>query len=144
MEQVLTDFRQALAAGQMNEKVLAHEFAYQGKPLIPSGEGKQPFDYYLPDGRAVEMKLDLRSQATRSGLIEWPTLKRGADFYLHTLTECRVFTHEEYQELYQRGKILTAGQYGYDARGIFLMWRYGTDLQTFIKNLNYDPRQQNN
>ena len=92
-----TQFKQALQAGQQNEQVVAEEFAYKGIPLIQPPDGKQPFDRYLPDGRSIEIKLDLRSQRTSNGCIERPTLDRGADFYIHTFTYARVYTHQEYE-----------------------------------------------
>jgi len=94
MNQVLPQsFSAALEVGKMNEQVVAHEFYYQGIPVTPT-EGKHPFDFYLPDGRSVEVKLDLRSQATDYALFEEPTFNRAADIHIHTLTYALVFTRE--------------------------------------------------
>lgn len=59
-----TPFQQALATGHQNKEVVAGEFEYQGIPLIQPPPGKHPVDRYLPDGRSIEIKLDLRSQRT--------------------------------------------------------------------------------
>ena len=76
MEHVYPTFEKALALGQYNEEVIAHEFAYQGIQLTPT-DGKHPFDFFLPDGRSVEVKMDVRSQCTGMGAIEWKTIQRA-------------------------------------------------------------------
>jgi len=66
MEKVYPQFEKALIIGKYNEEVIAHECAYQGIPLIQA-EGKDDFDFHLPDGRSLEAKIDLRSQCTGYG-----------------------------------------------------------------------------
>jgi hypothetical protein len=136
MEQVFSQFDESLAAGHLNENVVAHEFEYQGIP-VKRTEGKNDFDFFLPSGHACEVKLDIRSQATNSGCIEFPTLARHADFYLHTFTYCKVFTWEEYNRLYMTGKVINggAGQYNYDAHYIRQRGQQGTPLYQFINQL---------
>ncbi len=136
MNHVYTDFVPALQIGKYNESIIAHEFEYQGIPLIQT-EGKNDYDFFLPDGRSLEVKLDLRSQATGSGCIEYPTLQRCADLYLYTFTFAKVFTGAELEALYSRGKIVNggAGDRHYDARYVWQMGRYGTPLHEFIKAL---------
>src|SRR5438552_14469477 len=75
MEKVYTTFG-------YNQEVIAHEFQFQGVPLAQT-HGEHPFDFYLPNGKSLEVKIDLRSQCTGSGAIEWPTLQRQADFCLY-------------------------------------------------------------
>lgn len=77
-EAVYAAFVPSLAAGKLNEEVIKHEFRYWGIPIIEPKPGKQPFDFFLPDGTPVEAKLDLRSQATGKLALEYPTLQRGA------------------------------------------------------------------
>jgi hypothetical protein len=85
------------------------------------------------------MKLDIRSQATGSLALEWPTLQRGADLYILTTTVARVFTSEEVSRLYNSGKIPAGGfgQYGYDGRYVRLSEYYGSGqkLWEFINKL---------
>jgi hypothetical protein len=142
MEKVFTQFEQALVLGKYNEHVIAHEFAFQGIP-VQQTEGKDDFDFYLPDGRSVEVKMDIRSQCTGAGAIEWPTLQRHADFYIHTLTYARVFPHALYQALFNRGKIPDGGfgPQGYDGRYIRNLGREGQPLWEFIKQLREQMRQ---
>src|SRR5689334_7295120 len=109
MDPQYTPFAQALQTGHQNEAVVAGEFEYRGIPLIEPPPGKHPFDRYLPDGRSIEIKLDLRSQRTSNGCIEFPTLQRGADIYIHTFCYARVYTHQEYEWLYMHGKIPANG-----------------------------------
>lgn len=122
--------------GKHNEDVIEHEFRYQGIPLIKT-QGKHPFDFYLPDGRSVEVKIDLRSQCTGAGAVEWPTLMRQADIYIYTLTYARVFTHKELEELYMHGKVPWGGMgdLGYTGRYIKGMGKQGLPLWQFIQNL---------
>lgn len=138
MNHVTAEFIPSLQAGLLNENVIAHEFTYQGVP-VKQTEGKNDFDLYLPDGRSVEIKLDLRSQATGSLALEWPTLQRGADIYILTTTIARVFTSEQVSRLYNSGKIPAGGfgQQGYDGRYVRLSEYYnsGTKLWEFIKAL---------
>lgn len=136
MEHFHPEWSQALQIGKYNESVIAHEFAYQGIPLIPT-EGKNDFDFHLPDGRSLEVKIDLRSQCTGYGAIEWPTLQRGADFYVYSLTYARVFTHAELNQLYLGGKSLDGGvgDLNYNARLVKRMGQYGMPLYEFIKLL---------
>src|ERR1044071_437938 len=114
-----TPFRAALAAGQQNEQVVAEEFEYRGLPIIRA-DGKAPFDFKLPSGQLVEVKLDLRSQRTANGVIEANSLARPVDFFIHTFTYARVYTAEEYRRLYDSGKVPTRGigEFHYDARYI--------------------------
>jgi hypothetical protein len=136
VEHVTADFDKSLALGRLNENVVAHEFRYQGLPVTQT-EGKNDFDLFLPDGRSVEVKLDLRSQATGYGVIEWPTIQRLADLYVYTFTYARVFMHEQFKELYLRGKIPGGGigDLGYDARLVRNMGREGVPLWQFIRDL---------
>jgi hypothetical protein len=140
MPEQYAQFAPALAAGQQNEAVVAGEFEYRGVPLIEPPPGKHPFDRYLPDGRSIEIKLDLRSQRTANACIEFPTLQRGADIYIHTFTYARVYTHAEYQWLYNRGKIPASGgvgEYQYEGRYVSKveMRAQGVFLDQFIKAL---------
>src|ERR1035438_1581538 len=91
-----TPFKQALEAGHQNEQVVAEEFAWQGIPVVRT-EGKSPYDFSLPNGQKCEVKLDLRSQRTSNACIEFNSLRRPVDYFLHTFTYCRVYTAEEYQ-----------------------------------------------
>jgi hypothetical protein len=78
----------------------------RGIQLVSPPPGKRPFDYFLPDGRTIEIKLDLRSQARHYAAIERPTLDRNADFYIHTLCYYLVFSGNVYRDLYnKRGKV---------------------------------------
>jgi hypothetical protein len=143
MEKVFPTFDKALIIGQYNQEVLAHEFQYQGYPLIPT-EGKHPFDFYLPNGKSLEIKIDLRSQCTGMGLVEWPTLQRRADFYAYTLTYSRVFTLEELEQLYSYGKIPSGGvgDLDYTARLIAKMGQHGVPLWQFIRNQKAEANHQ--
>ncbi len=139
MERVYTSFLQALALGQYNEKVIAHEFAYRGKPLIDPPPGKHPYDFYLPDGRSVEIKIDVRSQCTGRAALEYPTIKRAADFVILTTTAARVFTREEIDFLYLHGKVPAEGfgEQHYDGRLVSFAdyYQHGTKLYQFIDSL---------
>jgi hypothetical protein len=85
------------------------------------------------------MKLDIRSQATGSLALEWPTIQRGADIYILTTTVARVFTSEEVSRLYAHGKVPAGGfgQQGYDGRYVRLSEYYssGKKLWEFINSL---------
>jgi hypothetical protein len=130
-------FTQDLALGQANERVIALEFERRGLPLIQPPPGRQPFDFFLPDGRSVEIKLDIRSQNTQYAAIEYPTIQRHADFYIHTLTYSLVFDHDTYQLLYNRGKVVTMGEQKYDGRLVDKrdMRAAGMFVDKFIKSL---------
>ncbi len=137
-----SDFADSLTVGKYNEKVVADEFSYHGIPLVSPPDGKHPFDRYLPSPtglKSVEIKADFRSQRTGHAVIEYPTLQRGANFYIHTFTTARVYTHDQYMQLYMRGKIPAGGmgQYGYDGRYIRLsdMRAVGMPLYQFINGL---------
>lgn len=130
-------FEPGLVLGKYNETVIEHEFQYQGVPLTRT-QGKHSFDFYLPNGKSVEVKIDLRSQCTGAGAIEWPTLQRRADFYIYTLTYARVYTHQQLEDLYlHRGKIPWEGMgdLGYAGRYIKGMGKEGVPLWQFIKGL---------
>src|ERR1041384_3859144 len=133
-------FNVALTLGQLNEQVIAHEFAYKDVPLIKSGEGKQDFDYFLPDGRSIEIKLDLRSQATKHAALETKTMKREADIHIHTLTYAVVLTREQVDWLYSKGKIAQMGGYRHQDRYVPVseMRNVGMYLDTFIRQLKQD------
>jgi len=135
MEKLYPEFADALIIGKYNERVIAHEFEFQGVPLTPT-VGKDDFDFYLPDGRSLEVKIDLRSQCTGMGAVEWPTLQRNADYYVYTLTYARVYTHQQLQDLYLHGKKPAAGlgDLGYDARLIRNMGKDGLPLYQFINS----------
>lgn len=135
-EHVYADFDRSLEIGRYNENVIAHEFAYQGVPLTPTPPG-HPFDFYLPSGKSLEVKIDLRSQCTGAGAIEWPTLARRADFYLYTLTYARVYPHALLEQLYMSGKIPDGGfgGAGYDGRWVRGMGRQGVPMYEFINSL---------
>lgn len=136
MEQVHPQFEEGLVIGKYNEKVIGQEFAYQGIPLNPT-VGKDNVDFYLPDGRSIEVKIDLKSQCTGYGAIEWPTVLRNADFYIQTLTYARVFTHQQFKDLYMSGKKPAGGMgdLNYEGRLIKDMGKHGIPLWQFIKNL---------
>ena len=135
-EHVHPQFEPALVLGKYNEEVIAHEFRYQGVP-VQQTEGKNDFDFILPDGRSVEVKIDLRSQCTGAAAVEWPTLQRMADFYIYTLTYARVLTHKELQAHYLTGKIPAEGfgDLGYSGRYVRSLGRAGVPLWQFIKEL---------
>lgn len=132
-----TSFQSALALGQQNEQVIAHEFEYHGIP-IQRTQGKHDFDFFLPDGRSVEVKLDLRSQATNYALFEEPTFNRAADIHIHTLTYAVVLTRQQVEELYKRGKVANAGDFRGHARLVpkYELKNAGVYLDQFIKSLN--------
>lgn len=136
MEHLYPEFESALALGQYNEEVIAHEFKYQGIPIIRT-EGKNDFDFILPDGRTLEWKLDVRSQATGCGAIEWPSLQRRADLYGYTFTYAKLYTHQQLEALYLQGKIPDKGfgPQGYDGRYVRGMGKEGLPLWQFIKEL---------
>jgi hypothetical protein len=129
-------FLQDLDVGHAAEKVICHEFEYQGKPVFPT-EGKNDFDFYLPTGQSCEAKLDVRSLATQYAVIETPSLKRQADFYFHTLCYTLVFDNKTYHRLYNSGKIVKIGDYQYDGRIIpkAEMRTSGIYLDKFIRHL---------
>lgn len=138
VEHLNPEFNAALALGKHNEQVIAHEFSYQGIPVKPT-EGKHPFDFFLPDGRSVEVKIDVRSQCTGYAAVELPTLSRRADIYIYTLTYARVLTFEQLRDLYQHeGKLPWGGigDLGYDARLVKNLGKQGVPLYQFIRDLN--------
>src|ERR1044072_6030583 len=114
MHQVLpTSFDAALALGQQNEAVIEHELRYHGINVQPTDHfTKQPFDFFLPDGSSVEVKLDIRSQGTRCIALEEPSYQRAADFHIHTICYAKVFTRAQVEALWRKGKITQAGDYG--------------------------------
>jgi hypothetical protein len=116
--QVLPAWEIAIELGQLNEQVIDHEFSYQGIPLIRTPKGKQDFDRFLPDGRSVEIKLDLRSQTTDWAVLEEPTYNRAADLHIHTLTYAVVLTREQVEQLYRRGKVVKIGQQQYSGQAV--------------------------
>lgn len=137
MEQVLpASFEAALEIGHANEDVVIHEFQYQGVPVTPT-VGKADFDFFLPDGRSVEAKIDLRSQATNKGYLETATYNRRPDIYIHTLTYALVFTGEQLDWLYNHGKIVWGGDYQKQDRMVSKvdMNNVGMPLWKFIKEL---------
>jgi hypothetical protein len=89
------------------------------------------------------MKLDIRSQATGSLALEWPTIQRGADIYILTTTVARVFTSEEVSRLYSRGRVPAGGfgQQGYDGRYVRLSEYYGSGKR-FWEFINSLKQQQ--
>ena len=133
-----TQFAPALAAGHQNEEVVAGEFAYHGIEVERS-HGKAPYDFKLPSGQLVEVKLDLRSQRTSNGCIEANSLARPVDFFIHTFCYARVYTHQEYQWLYNHGKIPSngLGEQHYEGRYVskLEMRNKGKFLDEFIKSL---------
>lgn len=139
VNQVLPDsFESSLALGQQNELVIEHEFKYQGIDIQPTDHtSKQPFDFFLPDGRSVEAKVDLRSQATGKAYLETATYNRRPDIYIHTLCYALVFTNEQLDWLYNHGKIVWGGDYQRQDRMISKvdMNNVGTPLWRFIKQL---------
>ena len=141
-EQVFANFIPSLAVGQLNENVVKHEFRYNGIPVVDPPPGKQPFDFFLPDGRACEAKIDLRSQATGKIALEWPTLQRGAGIYILTTTVARVFTSLEVQAMYNRGKVPAGGfgQQGYDGRYTSLTEYYNSGMR--LRDFIYQLKQQ--
>jgi hypothetical protein len=130
------DFQTALDLGKQNEKVIIHELLYQGVDVIPT-EGKHPFDFFLPDGRSVEVKLQLRSQGSGNAALETATMQRGPDLQIHTLTYAVVLTREQAEQLYMRGKIAQMGDYKYQDRYVraFELKNTGVCLHQFIKSL---------
>lgn len=100
--------------------------------------GKQPFDRYLPDGRSLEIKLDLRSQNTQYAALEQATIDRHPDFVIHTLTYALAFPGPIYEELYhRRGKIHNFGEQGLEGRLVDKreMRAAGVYVDQFIKQL---------
>jgi hypothetical protein len=128
-----TGFSQSLAAGKLNEQILLGEFKYQGVPLTLM-VGENPFDFRLPTGGTVELKLDLRSQCTGRGAIEAKTLERGPDFLIQTFTEARVYPLKLLQEIYASGRIPKGGfgDRNYDGRHCAGMRERGIPLAEFI------------
>jgi hypothetical protein len=141
MEQVLpVSFQATLELGQLNERVMEHEFDYQGVNIFPTDhDSNQPFDFYLPDGRSVECKIDLRSQATNKAHFEEPTMNRAADIHIHTMTYAMVFHRAEVEQLWQRGNSVRAGDLGYNCRAVpkFVLKGRGMYLDEFIKSLKH-------
>lgn len=134
-EHLHPQFSEALAIGRYNEEIVAHEFTRSGIPIVHT-EGKNDFDFILPNGQTLEWKLDVRSQCTGNGAIEWPTILRGADYYGYTFTYARIYTYQQYKELYMRG-FLPAGGMGdrpYDSRYVRRMGREGLPLYQFIRD----------
>lgn len=130
------DFQTALDLGKQNEQVVAHEFEYHGIPVTRT-EGKHNFDFFLPDGRSVEVKLQLRSQGSGNAALETATMRRSADFQIHTLTYAVVLTREQAEDLYMRGKIAQMGDYKLQDRYVrtYDMKNTGVYLHQFIKQL---------
>lgn len=136
-EHLHPEFKTGLAIGQYNESVISHEFLYQGVPIRRT-QGEHPFDFFLPNGQSVEVKIDLRSQCTGMAAVEWPTLQRMADFYIYTLTYARVLTHKQLEYLYMHeGKLPVQGlgSAGYDGRLVRNLGKAGVPLWQFIKDL---------
>lgn len=137
VEHLNPEFHAALALGHHNERVIAHEFEYQGVPVRRT-EGKHPFDFFLPDGRSVEVKIDVRSQCTGMAAVEMPTIDRKADLYIYSLTYARVLTYDQLKHLYTHEGVLPwggVGDFGYHARLIRNMGRQGVPLYQFIRDL---------
>lgn len=108
----MNTFLADLAIGQQNQEVVFRDLKYRGIDITPT-EGKHPFDGYLPDGRSVEVKLDLYSQSRHYAAIEAATLSRNADFYVHTLCYYVVLPGNVLYDLYnRRGKIPERGGFG--------------------------------
>jgi hypothetical protein len=137
-EQVLPEnFTSSLALGQQNEKVVAHELAYQGIEVTPTdSHSKQPFDFFIGD-RSCEVKIDLRSQATNKGYLETATYNRRPDIYIHTLCYALVFTREQLEWLYNHGKTVYGGDGMKQDRVVSKvdMNNLGVPLWKFIKTL---------
>jgi hypothetical protein len=129
-------FLDDLDVGHAAEKVISHEFSFQGIP-VQRTEGKHDFDFFLPDGRSAECKLDLRSLATNYAVIEDRSMDREADFYFHTLCYTLVFPNETYHRLDRQGKIVKIGDYQYEGRIIKKteMRQSGIYLDQFIRQL---------
>lgn len=129
-------FKQDLQIGHHHEALIAKGFAWYGIDLTPT-QGKHPFDFYLPDGRSLECKVDFYSAISGNACIELPTLKRAANFYAHTFCFTKIFTYEEYKWLYMHGKVATVGEQRYDARlpSRIDFKSKGVFIDTFIKGL---------
>lgn len=132
-EKIYPKFDRALEIGKYNEEVIAHEFTYQGLPLTRT-TGQHPFDFYLPNGKSLEVKIDLRSQCTGCGAIEEPTLLRNADYYVYTFTEARVYPHVLLQAIFNRGRKPNGGfgNLSYNGRYCPGMKDEGVSLHEFI------------
>lgn len=141
LNQVLPNsFEAGLEIGHANEDVVIHEFSYNDIPITRT-VGKHDFDFYLPDNRSCEVKLDLRSQATNRGYLETATYNRRPDIYIHTLCYALVFTGEQLDWLYNHGKIVYGGDYQKQDRMVSKvdMNNLGTPLWKFIKGLSQSP-----
>lgn len=108
-------FQADLQIGHRHEALIAKGFAWHGIQLTPT-EGKHPYDFFFPNGKSLECKLDLFSAISGNAAIEYPTLQRAADFYAHTFCFTKIFTYEEYQWLYNHGKMVKMGDYQYEGR----------------------------
>lgn len=129
-------FLDDLDVGHAAEKVVCHEFEYRGVP-VQRTEGRNDFDFFLPNGASCEVKMDLRSLATNYAVIEDKSLSREADFYFHVLTYCLVFDNQTYHRLYRQGKIVKIGDYQYSGKIIpkYELRQSGLYLDQFIKQL---------
>jgi len=129
-------FLEDLDTGHAAEKVVCHEFEYQGVPVVRT-EGKNDFDFFLPNGASCEVKLDLRSLATNYAVIEDKSLDREADFYFHTLCYTLVFDNQTYHRLHRAGKVVKIGDYQYDGKIVpkYELRQSGIYLDQFIKSL---------
>lgn len=138
MPEQYTPFQEALKTGHQNEDCVIAEFQYSGIPVYRP-EGKSYFDFQLPSGHTIECKLDLRSQRTNCACIERPSLDRPIDFFIHTMTYAKVYTHQEYVWLYNHGKIPAngLGEQHYEGRYVpkLEMKNKGVFLDQFIKSL---------
>ena len=108
-------FLDDLDIGHKHQQLIGLAFDHHGIQITPT-EGKHPFDGFLPTGHSLECKFDLYSLVSGNAAIEYPTLKRCADFYVHTICFTKVFTYEEYKWLYNRGKVVRMGDQFYDGR----------------------------
>ena len=130
------DFNTALDLGKQNEKVILNEFRYHGIEVIPT-DGKHDFDFFLPDGRSVEVKLQLRAQGSGNAALETETMRRSPDLQIHTLTYAVVLTREQAEALYMRGKIAQMGDFQRQDRYVrsYDLKNSGIYLHAFIKQL---------
>lgn len=142
---VFTDFDKALILGKYCEEIIEHEFKYQGIPIIRT-QGKNDVDFILPNGQTLEWKMDLRSQNTNAGAIEWKSLQRKADWYGYTFTYARIYTFKKLEQLYLSGKI-PAGGFGdaeYEGRIVRGMGKEGLPLYQFINSLKSSDTRNSN
>lgn len=132
----LTDTKE-YKIGQLNQDVIFRDLANRGLLITPT-VGKNDFDGFLPDGRSVEVKLDILSQVTNNAAIEEPSILRYADFYIHTLTSYRVYPQSLYHELYmKRGRITEMGEQRYEGRLIpTYEMKCGMYASEFVKLIN--------